>query len=160
MDTDNNFSSISDHDSEHAYEGNGMINSEHVYEGNGMINSEHVYEGNDTSSNEQIYVFNSNAGVHKIVVECDFVENNALINTMIVKNELPIDLVLLLKRMTYELLKLGINTIVQHLNMSDWDYIEPLNVFEYVECSIYGKVIVKCDISKFAESVMKALGFI
>ena len=60
---------------------------------------------------DNIYVFDSNAKVHKIVVECDFIENNALINTMIVKNNLPIDLVLLLKRMTFELSKLNINTI-------------------------------------------------
>lgn len=106
----------------------------------------------------EILNFESESNVHKIIVECDYYEKNALINTMVIADESPVELVLLLKSMCKKLKEIGIENIIQHLTAEDWDLLENMNVFEFVTKSKYDKIIVKCNVDIFPESVMKALG--
>jgi len=105
--------------------------------------------------------FTSSLKTHSIKVEVDLSEKEILINTMNVQPKSPGELVLMLKKMVFEMKKLNILHVVQQVTSDDWYHIiKPQNIFHFVnENKQYGFITIKCTIERFPEAVMSALGF-
>lgn len=105
--------------------------------------------------------FYSISKIHSIVVEIDLERHEVLINTMNIKSEAPTELVILLKKMVFELKKLNIAYVVQQVTRVDWiTIIKPFGLFKFInENKEKDFVTIRCNIDRFPEAVMKALGF-
>ena len=75
--------------------------------------------------------FNSLTNKHKMILEID--GSTALINTLDITYEEPIELSIFLKDVSKKLQENNIKIIIQQVTENDWEHIlEPLGYFEYV----------------------------
>jgi hypothetical protein len=105
--------------------------------------------------------FTSSLKTHSIKFEVDLSEKEILINTMNIQPKSPGELVLMLKKVIFEMKKINILYVIQQVTPDDWVHIiKPQNIFKFVnENKQYGYITIKCYIDRFPEAVMKALGF-
>lgn len=105
--------------------------------------------------------FTSQLGYHTLIFEIDEKRNEALVNTMDIKLESPVDLAILLKTISKELKEKNIFRIVQQVDKTEWVYLKQQDIFKYInENDRFDFVNIYCDIDLFAEAVMKGLGFV
>jgi hypothetical protein len=97
---------------------------------------------------------------HSITLELDIGNRQALINDLDIQFSFPGELTLLLKKVEYELKKIHITTILQHVMFDDWiKILRPQNIFELqYHNKEQGFAKVMCRTDKFAEAIMKGLG--
>lgn len=104
--------------------------------------------------------FTSQTGIHTLIFELDEKRNEALINTMDIKFESPVELVILLKNISKELKEKNIVRIIQQVNKNEWFYLKQHNIFKFInENDRFDFVNIYCDTELFAEAVMKGLGY-
>lgn len=113
--------------------------------------------------NPNIYEFVSSQSNHKIIVELDLTNNEALINTIHINNEAcaPVELALLLKYMCNELNKINIKKIIQQIYESDWNAsVKKNKLFTLVNKNEkYNFLNISCDINNFPLAFMTEMGF-
>jgi hypothetical protein len=79
---------------------------------------------------------------------------------MDIKPDAPVELAVLLKKIVYEMKKINITHVIQQVEKKDWkEILKPQGFFSYVDINKDGYVIVKCELDKFPEAVMHAMGF-
>jgi hypothetical protein len=99
---------------------------------------------------------------HAITIELDVPRGQGLINNMKIDYAYPVDLTMLLKKIVGNLkAEYNIKSIVQHVSRDDWvNILIHQNIFNLVlDNQQPGVCTVICDIDKFPEAVMKAMGF-
>lgn len=108
-----------------------------------------------------LMTFHSTLRSHTIAIELDIGHKQALVNTMDIKHDSPIELTLLLKRIENELIKVNVTTIVQQVTSDDWKVIlKPLKIWKIIaENNDMDFMTIACRVDMFAEAVMNALGF-
>ena len=97
---------------------------------------------------------------HSITLELDISNKHALINDLDIQFSFPGELTLLLKNVEYELKKIHIIKVLQHVMFDDWiNILRSQNIFELHHHNIEnGFATVMCSTDQFAEAIMKGLG--
>jgi len=103
--------------------------------------------------------FNSLTNKHKIIVE--IMDYSALINTMEITFEEPVELSILLTDMCKKLKENNIKLVIQQVDENDWyNILKPLGYFEFVNQNEEFKYInVSVLIDVFPIAVMTSLGY-
>lgn len=98
---------------------------------------------------------------HSIMFELDAQRHQALINNLNIEYAAPVDLVAMLKKCEFELSKIGIKTIIQHVTIDDWNNIlKGGGTFNLEHISNeQNYAAVSCDIDMLSIAIMKGLGF-
>lgn len=105
--------------------------------------------------------FVSNTGIHKLIFELDISRQEALLDTIDIKYEAPVELALLLKDIGKQLKEKKIERIIQQINNNDWVYLKQQGYFRYESTNkLYNYINISCETDRFAEAVMKGLGFV
>lgn len=118
------------------------------------------YELELTDKKYLMATFTSSLKNHSIKVEIDIGRKEILINTMHIQYKSPVELAVMLKKMVIEMKKLTIAYVIQQVTKSDWiNILRAQHIFVLMNENVHGFLTVKCDIDRFPESVMCALGF-
>lgn len=98
---------------------------------------------------------------HKIIFKVDYKRHEALIDTMDIKNDSPVELAILLINICKDMKEKKIERIIQQIYEDDWkNILERDGIFKLInKNNQYNFVNVYVEIEKFPQGVMKALGF-
>jgi len=96
---------------------------------------------------------------HEINIELDILNNNALFSIEKITLSEPVELVLLLKRITFELKQMNIFTIILQVSQNDWkEVFENIKEFQYVNTNDkYNYINISANIDVFADAYINAL---
>jgi hypothetical protein len=105
--------------------------------------------------------FTSITGIHNIIFEVDYKRKEVLLNTMDIKPDSPVELALLLKRISKELKEKKIDRVIQQIKKNEWDELKKQNFFKYInENERFNFINIYTETELFPEAVMKGLGFV
>ena len=105
--------------------------------------------------------FTSQTRIHSIIFEMDYKRKEALVNTMNIASESPVELVILLKKISKELKEKNIDRIIQQVSNNEWLELKKQGIFKYINKNTYFNFInVYTETEMFPEAVMKGLGFV
>jgi len=103
--------------------------------------------------------YKSVLGSHEIIIELDILNSNALFSIEKITLSEPVELTLLLKKITYNLKQINICSIILQVTNDDWkEVFENIKDFKFVNTNeIYNFVNISIDIDVFADGYMNAL---
>ena len=98
---------------------------------------------------------------HSIKFEFDVVRREALINELLIKNEHPAELILMLNYVSEYLSVYNILFVYQQIEKNDWEQcLSKLNIFEKINYNEkYEFYNVRSKTNELTNDIMKALGF-
>ena len=105
--------------------------------------------------------YTSQIGTHSIILEIDTKRREALVNTMDIKLESPVELTLLLKKISCDLKEKKIDRIIQQVSENEWIELKRQGIFKYINENTRFKFInIYSETELFPEAVMKGIGFV
>ncbi len=111
----------------------------------------------DTKQMNKI-VYTSKLSHHNITVEIDFIRCEAYIDSINIDHKYPTELAMLLKFMCDNLTTSKIETIMQPINPTDWEYLKNIKQFKLVNKK-KNFFNISCKTSEFSLAFMEGLGF-
>ena len=100
--------------------------------------------------------YKSVLGSHEIIIELDILNSNALFSIEKITLSEPVELTLLLKKITYDLKQINICSIILQVSNDDWkEVFENIKDFKFVNTNeIYNFVNISIDIDVFADYLL------